>query len=348
MKKPKTTIPPIDEPEPTRPRTRDSSTEPVPVLRQKFEQEITRRHYSPKTRKAYAHWIQHYIAFHKNQHPSKLGEPDVRAFLNDLAVKRKVAASTQNQALCAILFLYREVMQADLGWIHDIVFAKKPQRLPIVLSREEVVSVLSHLEGRTYLQASLLYGCGLRLMECHHLRLMDIDFDRNQIRVFSGKGEKDRMLMLPEMCRDALRRQMETLALLHKEDLKNNAGWVELGGRLSVKYPNAGRELKWQWVFPASRTYVHESTGEIRRHHIHETVLQQAVRRAVMAAGVNKHAGCHTFRHSFATHLLEDGYDIRTVQELLGHADVSTTMIYTHVLNRGPSGVKSPLDRLKK
>lgn len=267
-------------------------------------------------------------------------------FLTSLAVRRKVAASTQNQALSALLFLYREVLGQDVPWLDGIVHAKRPRRLPVVLTREEIRAVLGQLNGVPRLMALLLYGAGLRVLECARLRVKDIDFASNQLVVRAGKGDRDRVTMLPAAVKADLARHLELVRRRYDQDLKRGAGWVELPGALMRKYPNAGRDWGWQWVFPATRIYVDRSTGQRRRHHLHETVLQRAVRDAIRRAGIAKHATCHTFRHSFATHLLEDGHDIRTVQELLGHRDVSTTMIYTHVLNRGPGAVRSPADRL--
>jgi integron integrase len=257
-----------------------------------------------------------------------------------------VAAATQNQALAALLFLYRNVLGIELPWLDDIVHARSPGRLPVVLTREEVRAILAHMDGLPRLMATLLYGSGLRLLECCRLRVKDVDFGRNQITVRRGKGDRDRVTMLPASVRPDLSAHLERVRGQHDRDLAGGAGWVELPGSLSRKLPCSGRDWAWQWVFPATRIYVERESGQRRRHHLHETVVQRAVRRAVLASRIPKRATCHTFRHSFATHLLEDGSDIRTVQELLGHKDLSTTMIYTHVVNRGPAGARSPADRL--
>ena len=284
------------------------------------------RHYSRRTEAAYVAWIRRYILFHGKRQPAELGAAEVTRFLSSLAVDGRVAASTQNQALGALLFLYRDVLELDLPWLDGVVRAKRPERLPVVLTREEVAAVLRPLTGVPRLMASLLYGSGLRLLECCRLRIQDIDFARNQIVVRGGKGDKDRVTMLPAVVKADLARHLEGVRAQHERDLHQGAGWVELPTALARKYPNAGREWVWQWVFPATRPYRDREMGQWRRHHLHETV--------------------HTRRHSFATHLLEDGRDIRTVQELLGHRDVATTQIYTHVLNRGPSAVKSPIDTM--
>lgn len=307
---------------------------------------MRRRAFSPRTEEAYLGWMRRYHEFHGRRDPAALGAEQVTAFLNDLATRGRAAAATQNQALAALLFLYREVLRIDLPWLDHLVRAKTPVRRPVVLSREEVRAVLARIDGEPRLMATLLYGCGLRLLECCSLRVKDIDFGRNQITVRGGKGDKDRATMLPLAVKADLAAQLDRARAQHGRDLVAGAGWVALPDNLAAKLPNAGREWPWQWVFPATRTYLHPETGQRRRHHLHETVVQNAVRRAVLASGIAKRATCHTFRHSFATHLLEDGSDIRTVQELLGHRDVSTTMIYTHVLNRGPAGVRSPVDRL--
>src|SRR3989441_2461572 len=261
-------------------------------------------------------------------------------------VEGNVAASTQNQALSALLFMYRDVLEVELPWLDGIVRAKRPQRLPVVLTRDEVRAVLRRLEGAPRLMAYLLYGAGLRLLECCRLRVQDVDFASNQIVVRGGKGDKDRMTMLPAVIKPDLARHLESVREQYRRDVECGAGWVELPTALARKYPNAGREWVWHWVFPATRMYVERLTGQRRRHHLHESVLQRAVKHAVCHAGIAKRAGPHTLRHSFATHLLEEGRDIRTVQELLVFNDVSTTMIYTHVLNLGPAAVRSPVDRM--
>ena len=304
------------------------------------------RHLSPRTIKAYLGWMRRFHAFHGGRHPERLGPEEVTAFLNHLATRRQVSASTQNQALSAILFLYREVLGLELPWLDGLVRAKRKPRLPVVLSRQEVRAVLGQLRGTPQLMATLLYGSGLRLMECCRLRVQDLDFHRRQIIVRRGKGDKDRVTLLPRASAVALERHLARARQQHREDVRRGAGWVELPQGMRRKSPEAGRDWPWQWVFPATRTYLHRESGQRRRHHLHETVLQREVRMATRAAGISKRATCHTFRHSFATHLLEDGTDIRTLQTLLGHADVSTTMIYTHVVDRGPFGVSSPMDAM--
>ncbi len=301
------------------------------------------RHYSGRTEKAYVGWIKRYIIFHRKRHPMEMGEAHVTAFLSSLAA-RGVSASTQNQALSAILFLYREVLERDLAWMSGIVRAKRPHRLPVVLTRDEVQSILSHLHGVPWIMASPLYGAGLRVLECRRLRVKDVDLARNEVLVRDSKGRKDRITMLPGRVKTPLAAHIERVRVQHVAALRDGMGSVELPYALANKYPNASREWTWQWMFPASRPYVDRVTGERRRHHLHESVLQRAVKAAVRRAGIPKPATCHSLRHSFATHLLEAGYDIRTIQELLGHRDVATAMIYTHVLNRGGRGVRSPLD----
>lgn len=319
---------------------------PPPKLGDRALEIMRLHHLRPRTQETYLAWMLRFYAFNGQRSPAELGPDDVTRFLTHLARDLQVSASTQNQALAALLFLYREVLGIPVTWFDDVVRARRPSRLPVVLSRAEVSAVLAEMEGVTQLMASLLYGAGLRLMEVCQLRVKDIDFDRHQLLIRDGKGGKDRSALLPSRLRDLLRTQLAQARVLHTADLAAGAGYVELPEGLARKLGGDRQSWSWQWVFPATRTYLHPESGERRRHHLHETVLQDAVRHAVLAAGLTKRATCHTFRHSFATHLLEDGYDIRTLQELLGHADVSTTMIYTHVLDRGPSGVLSPLDRM--
>ncbi len=302
------------------------------------------KHYSHRTEDSYVQWITRYILFHAKRHPQDMGRPEIEAFLAHLAVQEHVAASTQNQALCALLFLYREVLQLDLDGPLDIVHAKKPQRLPTVMTKAETLQVIAGLSGIAQLMAKLLYGSGLRLMECVRLRVKDLDFERHEIIVRDGKGMKDRVTMLPAALVVPLQEHLRRVRLIHQQDLEQGHGAVYLPDALSRKFPNAAREWGWQYVFPADRLSIDPRAGLTRRHHVDERTLQRAVRQAVRLAGLAKPASCHTFRHSFATHLLESGYDIRTVQELLGHKDVKTTMIYTHVLNRGGLAVRSPLD----
>ena len=333
----------VPEPEPT--RVKHPSAPAPPRLIPQVRQTMRRMHYSPRTEEAYIGWIRRFVHFSGTRHPSQLGVEEVRAFVSSLATEGKVSASTQNQALAALLFLYREVIREPIGWVSDIKPAKNNRRLPVVLTRDEVRAVLGEMTGTTRLAATLLYGAGLRLNECLTLRVKDLDFERGEILVRGGKGDKDRITMLPAMAKVPLRAQLERARLRHDADLAAGAGRVPLPMALDRKFPNAGLEWVWQYVFPAARTYHAPQSDERRRHHMHESVLQRAVNAAVRASRIQKRATCHTFRHSFATHLLEDGYDIRTVQELLGHGDVSTTMIYTHVLNKGGLGVRSPADR---
>jgi integron integrase len=319
---------------------------PKPKLLDQVRQGIQTRHYSYMTEKAYVHWIKRFIFFHNKRHPEEMGEAEIGRFLSSLATDSHVSASTQNQALNALLFLYREILRKDIGYVNGVVRAKRPNRLPIVLTRPEVRSILGLLDGSDWIMAMLLYGAGLRLMECLRLRVKDVDFTSNQIVVRAGKGDKDRHTMLPAAVKEPLAKHLDVVRRQHQRDLERGMGRVALPNALERKYLNAGKEWGWQWVFPATSHFTDKVTGERRRHHLHESVLQKAVKEAVQKAGVSKPASPHTFRHSFATHLLEDGYDIRTVQELLGHKDVSTTMIYTHVLNRGGKGLFSPADRL--
>lgn len=304
------------------------------------------KRYSERTEQAYCLWVRRYIMFHDGTYPSELDEADVNAYLTYLAVEEKVSASTQTQALSAILFLYRHVLFQPLGALGDVVRAKQPKRLPVVLTRQEVRDVLAELDGDMWLMASLLYGTGLRLSELLHLRVLDLDFDRNEITVRSGKGGKDRVTMLPQSLRTPLQVHLRAVKEVHERDLADGWGRVMLPSALERKYPNAPAEWRWQWAFPQARRWRDRATGVQGRHHLHPTVLQRAVSEAARRAGVVKRVGCHTFRHSFATTLLDTGYDIRTIQELLGHKSVNTTMIYTHVLNKGGHGVKSPMDGL--
>jgi len=319
-----------------------------PRLLDRVRAAIRARHYSPRTEAAYVGWIRRFILFHGKRHPLELGEAEVTGFLTSLATGGRVAASTQNQALSALLFLYREVLKRELAWLDGVVRAKRPVRLPVVLSREEVAALMRQLRGVERIMASLLYGAGLRLLECCRLRVKDVDFDRREITVRDGKCGKDRVTLLPERLTAPLAAHLERVRRLHEEDLRAGTGSVELPAALERKYPRAPWEWGWQWVFPATRHYVDAQSGRRRRHHLHESVLQRAVREAALKCGLAKPASCHALRHSFATHLLEAGYDIRTIQELLGHRDVSTTMIYTHVPNRGGRGVRSPMDGIAR
>ncbi|MGC9394978.1 MAG: integron integrase [Anaerolineae bacterium] len=319
-------------------------TKPPKKLLDQVRDAIRRKHYSIRTEQSYVDWIRRFILYHNKRHPRDMGPSDVEAFLTYLAVEQNVAASTQNQALSALKFLYRDVLHQPLQGPITPESAKRPQRLPTVLTREEVHRVLAHLSGTHLLMAQLLYGSGLRLMECLRLRVKDVDFAQKQILVRDGKGQKGRVTMLPQSLVEALRAHLVGVQQQHKSDLAIDCGCVYLPDALERKYPNACTEWLWQYVFPASRLSVDPRTGVTRRHHASESTLQKNVRRAAQAAGIPKRVSPHTFRHSFATHLLEAGYDIRTVQELLGHKDVKTTMIYTHVLNRGGLAVRSPLD----
>ncbi len=317
-----------------------------PKLLDRLCEALRSRHYSRRTEQCYCHWVKRFIFFHHVRHPAEMAEPEINAFLTHLAVKEKISASTQNQALSALLFLYRHVLDRVIGDLGDVIRARKPKRLPVVMTREEARAVLSHLEGDKRLMAALMYGAGLRLMECLRLRVQDIDFARNELTVRDGKGSKDRRTMLPESLKPPFLAHLRKVRRVHESDLADGWGRVQMPDALDRKYPNAPAEWRWQWVFPQENRWKNTRTGEEGRHHVHETILQRAVKEAVRKAGIVKHVGCHTFRHSFATHLLESGYDIRTIQELLGHTDVTTTMIYTHVLNKGGHGVRSPVDDL--
>lgn len=323
-----------------------SPTASRPRLLVQLRRALRLRHYSPRTEQAYAHWVRRFVVFHRMRHPADLGDAEVSAFLTDLAVRGRVSASTQNQALGALLFLYREVLKRRVAWLDEMVHAKRGGRLPVVLTPGEVGAIVGHLQGDPWLVAVLLYGAGLRLLEALRLRVKDVDFERGEIRVRGGKGGKDRVAPLPAVVRRALEVHLDSVRRLHERDLAAGGGSVVLPGALDRKLPGAAKEWAWQWVFPATRRYWDAEGREAQRHHLHPTVVQRAFHAALRASGVPKRATCHSLRHSFATLLLERGADIRTVQELLGHKDVRTTMIYTHVLNRGALGVRSPADLL--
>ncbi len=318
--------------------------QPKPKLLDEVRTVMRLRHMSIRTEEAYVQWIKRFIMFHHKRHPQEMGEGEIRDFLAYLAVDQNVAASTQNQAMSALLFLYREVLAKELPRLNQIERPTKPKRLPVVFTRQEVQAVLAHLPGTHHLVASLLYGSGLRLLECLRLRVKDVDFQTNQIIVRDGKGEKDRVTMLPASLKEPLREHLKKVKRLHETDLGEGFGSVYLPYALARKYPQAEKAWGWQYIFPAPTRSVDPRSGARRRHHLDESGVQKAVKEAVRMAGIHKPGSCHSFRHSFATHLLEAGHDIRTIQELLGHADVRTTMIYTHVLNRGGMGVRSPLD----
>ena len=323
----------------------DQTTRPSPFL-DEVRNAIRLRHYSIRTEQAYVDWIRRFIFFHGKRHPREMAEVEVRSFLTHLAVARNVAASTQNQALNALVFLYKIVLGRPLGEISEVVRAKKPQRLPVVLTRDEVRQLLQHLDGNHWLAACLMYGSGLRLMECIRLRVKDLDFDHRAIFVRDGKGAKDRVVTLPDELIPVLRRHLEAVCNIHRKDLADGVGTVFLPHALERKYPHAPAEWGWQYVFPATKRSVDPRSGMERRHHIDESSVQKAVKLAIRKSRIHKPASCHSLRHSFATHLLERGMDIRTVQEQLGHKDVRTTQIYTHVLNRGGNAVISPLNGL--
>lgn len=315
-----------------------------PRLLDRVRAEIRLRHYSIRTEEAYVDWIRRFILFHGKRHPLEMGEPEIGAFLTHLAVERNVARSTQNQALNAIVFLYRAVLHQRIDDLGPLVRARKAGRLPVVLTRVEVQAVLARLEGVHRLAAELMYGAGLRVLECVRLRIKDVEFARSEIMVRDGKGQRDRVTILPERTKQALSAQLALARAIHESDLRAGFGSVHLPTALARKYRGADRDWRWQYVFPSERCSRDPRSGVVRRHHLSYSTLQRSMRRAVLEAGIAKPASCHSFRHSFATHLLENGYDIRTVQELLGHRSVKTTMIYTHVLARGGRGVRSPLD----
>jgi integron integrase len=320
------------------------ATRNKPKLLDQVRDVIRRKHFSIRTEQAYVDWIRRFILFHHKRHPREMAEAEVTEFLTYLAREGRVAASTQNQALSALLFLYKQVLKQEIGWLEGVERAKTPARLPVVLTRDEVI--FAHLQGTHRLMAGLLYGSGLRLMECVRLRVNDVDLGYLRITVRDGKGAKDRITMLPVNVAKSLERHLQKVKAQHEEDLEGGLGNVYLPNAIERKWPGAAGEWAWQYVFPSSRLSVDPRRGKRQRHHMDESVLQSAMKTAVRAAGISKPATCHTLRHSFATHLLENGYDIRTVQELLGHKDVSTTMIYTHVLNKPGIGVKSPLDHI--
>lgn len=311
-----------------------------------YRQALEARHYARRTVNTYERWVRRFLRFHRLRHPRAMGSPEINAFLTHLAAEEQVSASTQNQALAALLFLYRRVLEIDPGDLGDVVRARRPKRLPVVLSVVEVRAVLQQLEGSPVLVCGLLYGGGLRLMEALRLRVQDVDFAGHQIIIRGGKGNKDRLTVLPQNLMEPLQHHLQDVKRLHRQDLSAGWGQVPLPGALARKYVNASREWAWQWVFPQVTRWRNRETGEQGRHYLDPSVIQRAVKAAMRSAGINKLASCHTFRHCFATHLLERGADIRTIQELLGHSDVKTTMIYTHVLNRGPAGVTSPADLL--
>jgi integron integrase len=318
---------------------------PPPKLLDRVHQRARLRHLSRRTEDAYSQWIRRFILFHGKRHPSEMGAAEVVAFLSDLAVRRQVGTSTQNQALAALLFLYREILGRELEGLDAAVRARRSRPLPVVLSRDEVRALLTTMDGHHQLAATLLYGGGLRLLECLRLRIKDVDLDRRQLIVREGKGRRDRRCPLPTRWRERIELHLAETRRIHERDRERGIG-VRLPGALRHKLPSAGTDWSWYWVFPASRVTVDRRTGELFRHHLHETAIQRAVKKAAARAKLSKRVSCHTLRHSFATHLLEDGSDIRTVQQLLGHRDVRTTMIYTHVVDRGPLGVTSPADRL--
>jgi integron integrase len=318
----------------------------APKLLVQVRYALRSRHYSKRTEASYVVWIKRYIFFHSLRHPAEMAEAEVNQFLTHLAIKDKVSASTQNQALSALLFLYRYVLNRPLGQLGEVIRARKSKRLPVVLTRDEVKAVFRRLRGEQRLVAVLMYGTGMRLMECLRLRVKDVDFGSDEILVRQGKGDKDRRTMLPEKMKVLLGQHLARVKRIHGRDLADGYGRVPLPDALKRKYPNATTDWRWQFVFPQAKRWVNQETKEQGRHHVDASIIQKSIKAAVKEAGIAKLATAHSLRHSFATHLLEDGYDIRTIQELLGHKDVATTMIYTHVLKRGGKGVRSPADAL--
>lgn len=304
------------------------------------------RHYAYSTEKSYCHWIKRFILFHDKRHPKDMGSSEISSFLSYLAESENVSASTQNQALCGIIFLFRHVLKTEIGQLNDFMFAKKPQRLPTVLSRSEVKSVISNMSGRHKTIAMLLYGAGLRKMEALRIRIADVSLDRGELLIRNAKGGKDRITMLPSVCTQHIKHEIEKSRQYFEEDMHNGIDYIWLPNALNKKFPNAGKEFRWRYVFSSHTTSKEPVTKRLSRHHIYPKNIQRAVSKATQEAGIDKYITCHTLRHSFATHLLEAGYDIRTVQELLGHSNVKTTMIYTHVLNRGGRAVLSPADQV--
>jgi len=317
-----------------------------PRLLEQVRNAIRTKHYSIRTEESYTRWIKRFILFHNKRHPQNMGAKEVNAFLNHLAVKRGVAASTQTQTLCAIVFLYKQIFNRDLGTLDNLIRAKRKKNLPVVFTREEAGQVLTKMAGTHRLMANLLYGSGLRLMECIRLRVKDVDFGYSQVVVRDGKGNKDRVTMLPKTVAHDLKEHLKKVKKQPEEDLVKGYGSVYLPNALARKYRGADKSWGWQYVFPSSKISVDPRSGVKRRHHVNQQYLHRAVKSAVQKSKIYKTASCHTFRHSFATHLIEDGYDIRTIQELLGHKDVSTTMVYTHVLSKGGRGVRSPVDTI--
>ncbi|MBC8198098.1 MAG: integron integrase [Candidatus Marinimicrobia bacterium] len=317
-----------------------------PKLLEQVGIEVQTRHYSRRTEKTYRNWIKQFVLFHNKRHPKQMGKIEVNQFLSHLATRRNVSASTQNQALSAILFLYKNVLHKELGDFGDVIRAKHSRKIPVVFTKDEVKRILTQLIDEKQLMASLLYGSGLRLTECLRLRVKDVDFDNKQIIVRDGKGEKDRVTLMSEKVIPFLKKYLSKVRKIHTADSEKGVVTTNLPYALERKYPNIAKEWHWSYVFPSTKTVVDKKTGKVKRHHLNESVLQRAVKKAIKQAKVEKHGGCHTFRHSFATHLLENGYDIRTIQDLLGHKNLQTTMVYTHVMNKGPLGVKSPGDSL--